>query len=125
MFVIRAAVTIPKNQAEFMRSGIAAIDTTKRDGNGVSEDEVISNLDAVHRFSAIDETGHSPAETSMTVSVALPACHERPVSKSPVCRPRAGIRDLRVCSESCRSRVPALTPANQQLGRQLKTSPSA
>jgi len=29
-----------------MRSGIAAIDTTKRDGNGVSEDEVISNLEA-------------------------------------------------------------------------------
>ena len=37
MFVIRTEVTIRKNQAEFVRSYIAAIEATKRDGDGVHE----------------------------------------------------------------------------------------
>jgi hypothetical protein len=46
VFVIRTAVTIRKNQAEFVRSGIAAIKATKRDGNGIPADVVISKLEA-------------------------------------------------------------------------------
>jgi len=37
VFVIRTAVTIRKNQAEFVQSYLAAIEATKRDGNGVQE----------------------------------------------------------------------------------------
>ena len=46
MFVIRTELTIRKNQAEFVRSGIAAIEATKRDGNGVPADVVINKLEA-------------------------------------------------------------------------------
>ena len=36
----------PKTEAEFIRRGIAAIDATRRDGNGISADRVIAQLEA-------------------------------------------------------------------------------
>jgi hypothetical protein len=36
----------PKTEAEFIRRGIAAIDATRRDGNGISAGRVIAQLDA-------------------------------------------------------------------------------
>ena len=36
----------PKTEAEFIRRGIAAIDATRRDGNGISVGRVIAQLDA-------------------------------------------------------------------------------
>jgi len=43
---VRTTVTMRKNQAEFVRRGIASIESTKRDGKGVSADVVISKLEA-------------------------------------------------------------------------------
>jgi hypothetical protein len=36
----------PKTEAEFIRRGIAAIDATRRDGNGIPADRVIAQLEA-------------------------------------------------------------------------------
>ena len=35
-----------KNQAEFMRRGIAAIEATQRDGNGIPAESVLAKLEA-------------------------------------------------------------------------------
>jgi hypothetical protein len=43
---VRTTVTKRKNQAEFVRRGIAAIEATKRDGGGISADVVIGKLEA-------------------------------------------------------------------------------
>lgn len=43
---VRATVAKRKNQAEFIRRGIAAIEATKRDGNGLPADLVIAKLEA-------------------------------------------------------------------------------
>jgi hypothetical protein len=43
---VRATVAKRKNQAEFIRRGIAAIEATKRDGNGVPAEVVIAKLEA-------------------------------------------------------------------------------
>ena len=34
----------PKTEAEFIRRGIAAIDATRRDGNGIPADRVVAQL---------------------------------------------------------------------------------
>ena len=34
----------PKIEAEFIRRGIAAIDATRRDGNGIPADQVVAQL---------------------------------------------------------------------------------
>ena len=36
----------PKTEAEFIRRGIAAIDATRRDGNGIPADRVVAQLAA-------------------------------------------------------------------------------
>jgi len=36
----------PKTEAEFIRRGIAAIDATRPDGNGIPADRVIAQLEA-------------------------------------------------------------------------------
>ena len=36
----------PKTDAEFIRRGIAAIDATRRDGNGIPADRAIAQLEA-------------------------------------------------------------------------------
>jgi len=36
----------PKIEAEFIRRGIAAIDATRRDGNGIPADRVVAQLEA-------------------------------------------------------------------------------
>jgi hypothetical protein len=43
---VRATVEKRKNQAEFVRRGIAAIEVTKRDGNGIPADTVVAKLGA-------------------------------------------------------------------------------
>ena len=43
---VRATVAKRKNQAEFIRRGIAAIEATKRDGSGVPAEVVIAKLEA-------------------------------------------------------------------------------
>lgn len=43
---VRATVAKRKNQAEFIRRGIAAIEATQRDGNGVPAEVVIAKLQA-------------------------------------------------------------------------------
>lgn len=43
---VRSAVARRKNQAEFIRRGIASTDATKRDGNGIPADLVIAQLEA-------------------------------------------------------------------------------
>ena len=43
---VRATVARRKNQAEFIRRGIAAIDATKRDGGGIPAEAVIAKLQA-------------------------------------------------------------------------------
>ena len=43
---VRATVAKRKNQAEFIRRGIAAIEATKRDANGIPADVVIAKLEA-------------------------------------------------------------------------------
>lgn len=43
---VRTTVAKRKNQAEFIRRGIAAIEATKRDGNGLPADLVIAKLEA-------------------------------------------------------------------------------
>ena len=36
----------PRIEAEFIRRGIAAIDATRRDGNGIPADRVVAQLEA-------------------------------------------------------------------------------
>ena len=43
---VRSTVAKRKNQAEFIRRGIAAIEATKRDGSGIPVDVVIAKLEA-------------------------------------------------------------------------------
>ena len=43
---VRTTVAKRKNQAEFIRRGIAAIDATQRDGSGIPADVVINKLEA-------------------------------------------------------------------------------
>ena len=43
---VRITVAKRKNQAEFVRRGIAAIEATKRDGSGIPADLVIAKLEA-------------------------------------------------------------------------------
>ena len=43
---VRATVAKRKNQAEFMRRGIAAIEATQRDGNGIPAERVLAKLEA-------------------------------------------------------------------------------
>ncbi|OYT90664.1 MAG: hypothetical protein CFE43_17345 [Burkholderiales bacterium PBB3] len=43
---VRQTVLKRKNQAEFLRRGIAAIEETKRTGNGIAAEDVLSQLDA-------------------------------------------------------------------------------
>lgn len=43
---VRATVTLRKNQAEFVRRGLLAIEATKRAGAGVPADAVIGKLEA-------------------------------------------------------------------------------
>lgn len=43
---VRQTVLKRKNQAEFLRRGIAAIEETKRTGNGIAAEDVLSRLDA-------------------------------------------------------------------------------
>jgi Arc/MetJ-type ribon-helix-helix transcriptional regulator len=43
---VRTTVAKRKNQAEFIRRGIVAIEATKRDGSGVPADQVIAKLEA-------------------------------------------------------------------------------
>ena len=43
---VRNTVAKRKNQAEFIRRGIAAIEVTQRDGNGVPAEVVIAKLEA-------------------------------------------------------------------------------
>lgn len=43
---VRQTVLKRKNQAEFLRRGIAAIEETKRIGNGIAAEDVLSRLDA-------------------------------------------------------------------------------
>jgi len=43
---VRTTVAKRKNQAEFIRRGIAAIEATKRDGSGIPAEAVIAKLDA-------------------------------------------------------------------------------
>lgn len=43
---VRATVAKRKNQAEFVRRGMAAIEETKREGSGIPADVVLAKLDA-------------------------------------------------------------------------------
>ena len=43
---VRTTVAKRKNQAEFIRRGIAAIEATKRDGSGIPAEVVIAKLEA-------------------------------------------------------------------------------
>lgn len=43
---VRTTVAKRKNQAEFIRRGIAAIEATKRDGSGILAEVVIAKLEA-------------------------------------------------------------------------------
>ena len=43
---VRTTVAKRKNQAEFIRRGMAAIDKTKRDGSGIPAEVVIAKLEA-------------------------------------------------------------------------------
>jgi Arc/MetJ-type ribon-helix-helix transcriptional regulator len=43
---VRTTVAKRKNQAEFIRRGIAAIEATKRDGGGIPAEVVIAKLEA-------------------------------------------------------------------------------
>ena len=43
---VRSTVAKRKNQAEFIRRGMAAIDATQRDGSGIPADLVIAQLEA-------------------------------------------------------------------------------
>ena len=43
---VRTTVAKRKNQAEFIRRGIVAIEATKRDSSGVPADQVIAKLEA-------------------------------------------------------------------------------
>ena len=43
---VRTTVAKRKNQAEFMRRGIAAIEATQRDSSGIPADQVIAKLEA-------------------------------------------------------------------------------
>jgi hypothetical protein len=43
---VRSTVAKRKNQAEFIRRGIAAIEATKRDGSGIPANVVIAKLEA-------------------------------------------------------------------------------
>ncbi len=43
---VRATVQRRKTQAEFVRRGIAAIEETQRDGNGLPAEVVLANLQA-------------------------------------------------------------------------------
>lgn len=42
---VRQAVLVRKNQAEFVRRGITAIEATKRAGGGIDSSEVLAKLD--------------------------------------------------------------------------------
>lgn len=43
---VRSTVQLRRNQAEFVRRGIAAIEVTKRTGGGIAADFVIAKLEA-------------------------------------------------------------------------------
>ena len=43
---VRSTVAKRKNQAEFIRRGMAAIDATQRDGSGIPAEVVIAKLEA-------------------------------------------------------------------------------
>ena len=43
---VRATVAKRKNQAEFVRRGMAAIEETKREGSGIPTDVVLAKLEA-------------------------------------------------------------------------------
>lgn len=43
---VRTTVAKRRNQAEFTRRGIAAIEATQRDGSGIPADQVIAKLEA-------------------------------------------------------------------------------
>ena len=43
---VRSTVAMRKNQAEFVRRGIAAIEATKRAGGGIPAERVIATLEA-------------------------------------------------------------------------------
>ena len=43
---VRTTVAKRKNQAEFIRRGVAAIEATQRDGSGIPADQVIAKLEA-------------------------------------------------------------------------------
>jgi vancomycin resistance protein YoaR len=43
---VRTTVAKRKNQAEFIRRGMVAIEATKRDGSGVPADQVVAKLEA-------------------------------------------------------------------------------
>jgi hypothetical protein len=43
---VRTTVAKRKNQAEFIRRGIAAIEATQRDGSGIPDDQVFAKLEA-------------------------------------------------------------------------------
>ena len=43
---VRSSVAKRKNQAEFIRRGMAAIDATQRDGSGIPAELVIAKLEA-------------------------------------------------------------------------------
>jgi len=43
---VRAAVARRRDQSEFMRRGVLAIERTKSDGDGIPADEVIAKLEA-------------------------------------------------------------------------------
>ena len=43
---VRTTVAKRKNQAEFIRRGVAAIEATQRDGSGIPADQVLAKLEA-------------------------------------------------------------------------------
>jgi hypothetical protein len=43
---VRSTVALRKTQAEFVRRGMAAIEATQRNGDGIAADAVISKLEA-------------------------------------------------------------------------------
>ena len=43
---VRTTVAKRKNQAEFVRRGMAAIEATQRDGNGIPAEQVMTKLEA-------------------------------------------------------------------------------
>ena len=43
---VRTTVAKRKNQAEFIRRGLVAIESTQRDGNGIPAEQVIAKLEA-------------------------------------------------------------------------------